>query len=84
MTASILRFGDVIFRYPETSHEALQGASLEVPRGAILGPIGAGKMTLLRLAYGRFIPTRWQVWLEDRPLGAFTRQKIGRMVALVP
>ncbi|MGB9799573.1 MAG: ABC transporter ATP-binding protein [Thermanaerothrix sp.] len=87
MTDIILRFENVTFRYPETLTEALQGLNLDVPRGkvtAILGPNGAGKTTLLRLAYGRYVPTRGQIWLEGRLLGAYTRQEIGRMVALVP
>ncbi|KPL83983.1 hypothetical protein SE15_01945 [Thermanaerothrix daxensis] len=87
MDAPILRFEAVAFRYPETPADALQGLTLEVPRGqvtAILGPNGAGKTTLLRLAYGRYLPRRGQVWLDGRLLTSYTRQEIGRIVALVP
>ncbi|WP_299025210.1 ABC transporter ATP-binding protein [uncultured Thermanaerothrix sp.] len=87
MDAPLLRFENVAFRYPETSQDVLQGLTLEVPQGqvtAILGPNGAGKTTLLRLAYGRYLPRRGRVWLEGRLLAEYSRQEIGRIVALVP
>lgn len=87
MSDSILRFENVVYTYPDAPQRALQGLTLCVPRGqvtAILGPNGAGKTTLLRLAYGRFQPQAGQIWLEDRPLAAFSRQELGQRVALVP
>ncbi len=83
----ILRFEEVIYRYPDAPQRALQGLTLSVPRGqvtAILGPNGAGKTTLLRLAYGRFQPQAGRIWLEGRALSAYSRQELGRKVALVP
>jgi len=87
MSESILRFEHVTYRYAEAAQNALEDLSLEIPRGqvtAILGPNGAGKTTLLRLAYGRYAPTSGQVLLEGRPLSAYSRQELGRRMALVP
>ncbi|GIV64128.1 MAG: ABC transporter ATP-binding protein [Chloroflexota bacterium] len=87
MNDAILRFENVVYRYPDAAERALQGLSLDVPRGqvtAILGPNGAGKTTLLRLAYGRFQPLSGRIWLDGKPLGAYSRQELGRKVALVP
>jgi len=87
MNEAVLRFEQVVYRYPDAAERALQGLSLDVPRGrvtAILGPNGAGKTTLLRLAYGRFQPQAGRIWLEGRLLSSYTRQELGRKVALVP
>ncbi|MEW6180612.1 MAG: ABC transporter ATP-binding protein [Chloroflexota bacterium] len=87
MNEAILRFENVVYRYPDAAQQALQGLNLTVQRGrvtAILGPNGAGKTTLLRLAYGRFQPQSGQIWLEGRPLADYSRQELGRKVALVP
>jgi simple sugar transport system ATP-binding protein len=50
--------------------QALDGAELEVPRGAIvslLGENGAGKTTLLRIAYGMVRPDAGTVMVDGRP-----------------
>ncbi|WP_061913640.1 ATP-binding cassette domain-containing protein [Bellilinea caldifistulae] len=85
MNEAVLRFEQVVYRDPDAAERALQGLSLDVPRGrvtAILGPNGAGKTTLLRLAYGRFQPQAGRIWLEGRLLSSYTRQELGRKVAL--
>ncbi len=87
MNEAILRFENVVYRYADAAQQALQGLNLTVQRNrvtAILGPNGAGKTTLLRLAYGRFQPQSGQIWLEERPLADYSRQELGRKVALVP
>jgi ABC-type branched-subunit amino acid transport system ATPase component len=51
--------------------EILQGVSLRVPPGAlvgIIGPNGAGKSTLLKTVFGYLRPTAGRVAFEDRPL----------------
>ena len=53
---ALLSVQDLSYRYPKSSAMALEGVSLEIPRGsffALLGPNGAGKTTLLRLVCGR-------------------------------
>jgi ABC-type Fe3+/spermidine/putrescine transport system ATPase subunit len=48
------------------SHQALDGASLEVPHGAcvvVLGPSGCGKTTLLRVIAGLETPDSGEIWL---------------------
>jgi ABC-type branched-subunit amino acid transport system ATPase component len=51
--------------------EILQGVSLRVPPGAlvgIIGPNGAGKSTLLKTVFGYLRPTAGRVAFEDRSL----------------
>lgn len=54
---SAITLESITFRYPKSQALALDGVTLEIPRGsffALLGPNGAGKTTLLRLLCGRF------------------------------
>ena len=59
--SALLRIQNLSFRYPKSTAMALDGVSLEIPRGsffALLGPNGAGKTTLLRLICGRLLNYR--------------------------
>jgi ABC-2 type transport system ATP-binding protein len=60
---------------------ALDGLSLEVPRGEVfgfLGPNGAGKTTTLKLLMQLIFPTAGRAWILDRPAGDVEmRRRIG-------
>ena len=65
----------------------LDGVSLHVPRGGvvgILGPNGSGKTTLIRVMAGLLRPQQGQVMLDGYPLEAFGRRQIASKLALVP
>jgi ATP-binding cassette subfamily C protein len=82
---------DVHFAYPQRASteraEALEGVSLEVPRGsmvALAGPSGAGKTTVADLMAGLIAPTTGQVLVDGAPL-TWERMLAWRSsVALVP
>lgn len=83
----IISISDLWFSYDGPARPALQGLSLEIPRGAvvaILGPNGAGKTTLLHLILGFLTPSRGAIELGGRPQGSYTRREMGRLMALVP
>ena len=77
---------DVTFGYDERK-PVLQGVSLTVPSGGIvgiLGPNGSGKTTLLRLLAGTRHPQAGAVTLDATPLTAMSRVALARRMAVVP
>ena len=65
----------------------LDGVSIEVPEGMLLGlvgPNGAGKSTLMRCLYGSLHPTAGEVRLEGRSIRHVPRREIARTIGVVP
>src|SRR5258708_6547130 len=78
---------DLSFSYDAGAPRVLDGVSLTVPRGAIvglLGPNGSGKTTLLRMLSGTLTPARGRVALDGAPVGALPRRDLARRIAVVP
>jgi iron complex transport system ATP-binding protein len=78
---------DVSFAYDMRARLVVDGVSLRVPRGAILGvlgPNGSGKTTMLRLLSGTLAPTRGQVALDGVAIGSLPRRDLARRIAVVP
>jgi iron complex transport system ATP-binding protein len=75
------------FSYNGPQRPVLRGLSVEIPAGsltAILGPNGSGKTTLLRLLLGFLLPSEGKIAVAGRPLKSYSRQEMGRLMALVP
>ena len=65
----------------------LDGVSLAVERGTIiglLGPNGSGKTTLLRILAGVLAPQSGSVTIDGRPIAQMSRRDLARRVAVVP
>ena len=81
----LLQFVDVSFSYEQRS--VLEDVSFSVEPGecgALIGPNGIGKTTLLRLAAGVLACARGTVSLAGRRLHTLRRWEAARLVALVP
>lgn len=81
------RCDGVTFAYQESVRPAVSELSVEIPAGActaVLGPNGSGKSTLLRLLLGTLAPAAGRIHLNDRPLGAWSRDELARQVGVVP
>jgi putative ABC transport system ATP-binding protein len=66
----------------ETAVHALQGISLSVHPGelvGVMGPSGSGKSTLLNLAGGLDAPTSGEVVVAGRPLGGMNRRQLAAL-----
>ncbi|HEY4056991.1 MAG TPA: ABC transporter ATP-binding protein [Kofleriaceae bacterium] len=80
----MIRYDDVVVRYPRASHDALSGVRLEAIRGrltAVVGPNGSGKSTLVRALLGRVDISGGQVLLNGEPVT--DRMTFARRVAVV-
>jgi ATP-binding cassette subfamily C protein LapB len=63
----MIEFEDVSFTYPDQSNEVLKNISFKIEPGehvAILGRIGSGKSTLIRLMLGLYRPTEGAILLD--------------------
>lgn len=75
----------VNFSYNSTP--VLRDISLELRRGCcygILGPNGSGKTTLLDLLGGLQAPQSGSIAFQGRPLNAWPKKQLARLLALVP
>lgn len=85
-----LRAADVSFAYPRRGRgapRAIDGVSVGIDRGAIvglLGPNGSGKTTLLRLLAGMLSPDTGEISIDGRPITGIGRRDLARRLAVVP
>ena len=82
----MIRFDDVVVRYPRASEPAVNGVSFEAPRGsitAIAGPNGSGKSTLVRALVGRVAVDRGAIHVDGEAAATMDRRELARRVAIV-
>jgi iron complex transport system ATP-binding protein len=83
----VIRFEDVVLRYPRGDQPVVRGVTLEALRGqmtALVGPNGSGKSTLVRALLGRLSPERGRVTIDGVSMAGLDRRAISRVVAIVP
>ena len=85
--STAIAFQNLRFRYLDTGPDTLDNLTLEIPAGkvvAILGPNGAGKTTLLHLLLGYLKPKSGEILFQGKPIRAYSRSEMGRMIGLIP
>ena len=83
----MLQAVDLSFAYAAQAPRVLEGVSVDIQRGdlvGIIGPNGSGKTTLLKLLAGTLRPTAGAVSLDGRALSAWSRREAARRIAYVP
>jgi len=86
-TPSVLQAADVSFSYERGGRRVVDGVTLSVPRGTIvglLGPNGSGKTTLLRLLSGTVTPARGAITIDGVAIDTLSRREMARRIAVVP
>ncbi|HSR52856.1 MAG TPA: ATP-binding cassette domain-containing protein, partial [Acidobacteriota bacterium] len=81
-----IRFENVWLHYPESEQPALNGISLEIPKGrtvALVGSSGAGKTSLAGLITRFYDPTEGRVSIDDHDLRRVTLESLRTQVAMV-
>jgi iron complex transport system ATP-binding protein len=82
----MIRFEDVVVRYPRAAAPAVNGVSFEAPRGsitAIAGPNGSGKSTMVRALIGRIPIASGTIRVEGDSVSTLDRRALARRVAVV-
>ena len=76
-TPSLVEFRTLSFRYGE--HQVLENVSLSIPRGkvtALIGPMGAGKTTALRLMGGEQRAQSGEMLFDGQDVGRMNQQQL--------
>ena len=79
-----LQFRDVSFAYPRTNAAVLQGVNLHIAAGekvAIVGRIGSGKSSLVKLMVGFFEPSSGTILADDTDLRQIDPADLRRNIA---
>ena len=82
----ILRVAGVRYRYPGADADSVDGVSLDVRKGelvGIVGPNGSGKTTVLRLLAGVLRPAAGSITVLGRPVHEWQRCDLARAIGVV-
>lgn len=82
-----IEFRDVAFGYPGRPERALKGVSFTLRKGerlGVIGPVGSGKSTLVKLALGLLPPGSGEVLVNGVGLSALDRASYLKLCAYVP
>jgi iron complex transport system ATP-binding protein len=82
----MIRFDEVVVRYPGAGRDALAGVSLAAERGrltAVVGPNGSGKSTLVRALIGRQGLAGGRIMVDDDDVANADRRALATRVAVV-
>jgi ATP-binding cassette subfamily C protein LapB len=82
-----IEFKDVVFRYPGEDTAVLDGISFRIAAGehvAVLGKVGSGKSTVLRLAQALYRPDQGYIRVDDLDLRQIDLNDLRRQIGYVP
>jgi len=82
----MIRFDDVVVRYPRAARPAVDGVSFAAAPAsitAVAGPNGSGKSTLVRALLGRIPIERGRIDVGGRNVSDLDRRELARRVAVV-
>src|SRR5512141_2030587 len=83
----MIRFTDVVVRYPGTAVPALDGVSFDAMEGkitAVAGPNGSGKSTLIRALIRRQPIEKGSIYIDGDDLNSLSTQETAKRIAVTP
>lgn len=78
---------NVSFQYPNSKTQILNNSTIHINHGeavAIVGDIGSGKSTVLKMLLGYYRPTSGTVYYDDKTYDQLSLQEIRRRIGYVP
>ena len=82
-----IEFRNVSLIYPETNIKALNDISFKIKSGetiGILGPVGAGKTSLLELINRLYDPDKGEIFIDGKNIKLFSLKKLRKSIGYVP
>lgn len=77
---------DVYFQYGSNLPFVIQGLNISIPAGSslgILGPVGSGKSTFVKLLTGTYKPSRGKILIDGNDLNLFPKSSLFNSFAVV-
>ena len=86
VSTGTIRFENVSFAY-DPERRILKGITFEVPAGktvAVVGPSGAGKMTISRLLFRFYDLSGGRILIDGQDIAAVTQKSLRQAIGMVP
>jgi ATP-binding cassette subfamily C protein LapB len=82
-----IEFQDVSFSYKNQNYEVLKNVNLKINEGekvAILGKIGSGKSTLIKMIQNLYVPTKGSVLIDNTDVRQIDPVDLRKAIGVVP
>ena len=82
-----IEFNSVDFSYPNSKYASVKNCSFTINSGervGIIGQTGAGKSTIQKLITGIEIPTKGEIFLDDKNISTIHPMELRENIALMP
>ena len=82
-----IEFRNVSLIYPETNIKALNDVSFKIKSGetiGVLGPVGAGKTSLLELINRLYDPDKGEIFIDGKNIKLFNLKELRKSIGYVP
>jgi ATP-binding cassette subfamily B protein len=86
-TIESIEFENLSFRYDGATRDALAHVSLKITSGetiGVVGPVGAGKTTLMQLLCRLYPVHQGRLLINGRPVEEYTQSSLRRAISFVP
>ncbi|CAI2362168.1 unnamed protein product [Moneuplotes crassus] len=81
-----IKLDNIVFKYPDSTTNALDGVSIEIKKGktlAIVGPSGSGKSTIAKLLERFYDPDEGQILIDGRDLKTIDLRQYRNLIGYV-